>query len=171
VTILIRCMLFLSSYFPLALIIWILFFEERPLLAWVSLGMGLLGLIGMFVYFLGFAPRMSPIREKVTSRHARGGEVMGYVASYIIPFVTLPLSGWQQIASFVIFVFILGVVYVNSEDMIRVNPMLNLLLGYRLYEVTLEHGEDSYALITRRRIKRGDTVSLVTVGSGIFLEK
>ncbi len=96
---------------------------------------------------------------------------MGYVASYIIPFVTLPLSGWQQIASFVIFVFILGVVYVNSEDMIRVNPMLNLLLGYRLYEVTLEHGEDSYALITRRRIKRGDTVSLVTVGSGIFLEK
>ncbi len=168
-TLLTRWMLFVSSYFPLAVIIAILFFQEQRILALSFLFVGLAGLLFLLGYFYIKAHRLSYERHKILSRHARGGEVMGYIASYIFPFVTFPLSGWQQIVSLLIFIGILGVVYVNSEDMLRINPTLNLL-GYHLYEVTIEGGKDSYALITRRTIDQGETLHMTLIGHGIFLE-
>jgi hypothetical protein len=168
-TIFVRCMLFISSYFPLTLIFWILFIAQQPVWAWSILGVGLIGLFGMLIYFFKIVPEMAPIQEKVTGRQVKDGDVMGYIASYIIPFVTFPLNGWQQIATLVVFVAVLGIVYINS-DMIRINPMLNLM-GYHLYEITVENGTESYSLITRNRIKLGETVHIVNVGRGIFLEK
>jgi hypothetical protein len=167
--ILVRCMLFISSYFPLTLIFWILFMTQQPLYAWIILSIGIVGLIGMLLYFFGIVRTFSPIQEKVTGRQIRDGDVMGYIASYLIPFVTFPLNGWQQIATFSVFMIVLGIVYINS-DMIRINPMLNLL-GYHLYEITIENGAESYSLITRHRVKSGETVRIVDVGRGIFWEK
>lgn len=170
-TVVLRILLFVSSYFPLAVIICLLAYEQQPTLAWLALAIGLLGLIGMLTYFGLIVPTKAPIQVKVVSRQARGAEVMGYIASYIVPFVTFSFSGWQQIASLLIFLFMLGVVYVNSEDMLRVNPMLTLLLRYRLYEIEVEQGDGSYALMTRQRVKRGDILQVIDVGSGIYVEK
>lgn len=171
-TLFLRLMLFLSSYFPLAVILFILYLKDQPIVAWVSLGVGLVGLCWLLIYFFGYVPRVSPIADRVKERHGRGGEVMGYIASYIVPFATISLDGWQQITALLIFLFMLGIVYINSDDMLRINPMLNIL-GYRLYEVSLEHGDagETYALITRRRIKRGDTVQLATIENDIFIEQ
>ena len=170
-TLFLRLMLFLSSYFPLAVILFILYLKDQPIVAWVSLGVGLVGLLWLLIYFFGYIPRVSPITDRVKERHGRGGEVMGYIASYIVPFATISLNGWQQITALLIFLFMLGIVYINSDDMLRINPMLNIL-GYRLYEVSLEHGEagETYALITRHRVKRGDTVQLATIENDIFIE-
>lgn len=168
-TLFVRCMLFVSSYFPLALIIWVLFLTEQPVLAWSSLSIGVVGLSLTFVYFFKVLPAMTPIQEKITERQIKDGDVMGYIASYVLPLVTFPLDGWKQVVVLLVFVLVLGIVYVNS-DMIRINPMLNLV-GYHLYEIKVEHGTESYSLITRRRIRRGDTVRIVDVGRGLFLEK
>ena len=168
-TIFVRCMLFISSYFPLALIFGILFAVQQPVLAGSVVLVGLIGLIFTLVYVFVFSRRLEPLQGKIVERQEKGSEVMGYIASYVVPFATFPLGGWQQIGAFLLFMFVLGIVYVNSE-MIRVNPVLNLL-GYRLYEVTVENGEDSIFLITRRHVKRGDIIRIVDVGPGIFLEK
>jgi hypothetical protein len=112
---------------------------------------------------------MTAIQAKITERHEKEGDVMGYVASYLVPFVTLPLNGWQQIFTLSIFILVLGIIYVKSS-MIRINPMLSIL-GFSLYDVTFENDSDSYSLFARRRIKRGETVRIVDVGRGIFLEK
>ncbi len=166
----VRSMLFISSYFPLTLIFFVFLFQDHLLWAIIVLAIGSIGLLCTFVYFFRILPKYSPIQQRVTGRHARGADVMGYIASYVIPFVTFPLATWQQVAALLIFIGMLGTVYINSEDMIRINPMLNLV-GYHLYEITVEHGEDSYALITRRRVRRGDTVHLIDAGKGIFLER
>ncbi len=168
-TIFVRCMLFVSSYFPLTVIILILFATQQPLFAWITFGIGLVGLIFTFVYISKIAPRTAPIQVKITGRQVKDGDVMGYIASYIIPLVTFPFNGWQQITTLLIFIFVLGIVYINSE-MIRINPMLNLA-GYHLYEISVENGEQSYSLLTRRRIERNEVVRIVDVGSGIYLEK
>lgn len=165
----IRCMLFLSSYFPLAVIFWVIFVAQQPVLAWSAVIVGGLGLLFTLVYIFGVVSRLEPIQGKIAERHEKGSDIMGYIASYLVPFATFSLSGWQQIAAFLLFMFILGVVYINSE-MIRVNPVFNII-GYRLYEVTVENGEDSIYLIAHRRVKRGDTVRMVDVSPGIFLEK
>lgn len=166
----VRCMLFLSSYFPLFVILFVLLGEEQPVLSWAFLSIGLFGLAVTFLYFNTVVFRRSPIRGDITSRHARGSEIMGYIASYIVPFATFSLSSWRQIIALSIFILILGIVYIFSEDMVRVNPVFNLL-GYRLYEVTVAQGKDSFALITRRRIKCDDRALLIKVDNGIFWEK
>ena len=112
---------------------------------------------------------MADISAKITERQEKEGDVMGYVASYVVPFVTLPLNGWQQVSTLLIFIVVLGVIYVKSS-MIRINPMLSLA-GYNLYEISFENDPDSYSLFARRSIKRGETVRIVDVGKGIFLEK
>jgi hypothetical protein len=170
-TLFFRLVLFVSSYFPLSVILFLLYLRDYPIVAYAALVVGLLGLLFMSVYFFGYVPRVAPHLETVRERYAHGGEVMGYIASYVVPFVSFPLGGWQQIAALLIFLVMLGIIYVNSEDMLRINPTLNLL-GYRLYEVSLEQGyaDETYALITRRRVKRGDTLKLVTIENGIFVE-
>ena len=171
-TLFLRLMLFLSSYVPLAVILFILYLQSQPILAWVALGLGLVGLFALLIYLFGYVPHVSPVEDTVTEQHGRGGEVMGYIASYIVPFATITLDGWQQIAALLIFLAMLGIVYINSDDMLRINPMLNVL-GYRLYEVSLKHGfeGETYALITRHRITRGSTVRLVALENDIYIEK
>lgn len=168
-SLLVRSLLFLSSYFPLALIFFLLFIGQQPIWAIVVLTIGTAGLIMLLLYFFQFARRLAPIQERIVGLHTRDGETMSYIASYIIPFVAIPFGGWQQALALLIFVLVLGIVYVNS-NMIHINPMLNLM-GYHLYEITVEHSGEPYSLITRRRIERGETLRLVDIGSGIFLEK
>jgi hypothetical protein len=166
----VRFILFLCSYLPLFAILFVLLGGDQPVLAWIFLGVGLLGLALTYLFFKLVAFKRSPIRGDITSRHARGSEIMGYIASYIVPFVTFSLGNERQVIALIIFISILGIVYVFSDDMVRINPMFNLF-GYRLYEVTSEQGKDSFALITRRRVKCGDRVLLIKVDNGIFWEK
>lgn len=168
-SVLVRTMLFLSSYFPLALIFFFLFIQQQPAWAIGILAVGAMGLLIMLLYFFYFAQRFAPIQEKITGLHGRDAEPMSYIASYLIPFIALPFSGWQQVTALLILIVVLGIVYVNS-NMIHINPMLNLL-GYHLYEITLADSKETYSLITRRRIGRGETLHLVDIGEGIFLEK
>jgi hypothetical protein len=167
-TIFIRWMLFISSYFPLTLIIWILFITQNPRLAWISLIIGTIGLTFTILYFI-ISLKASPIQVKIIERQEKEGDVMGYIASYIIPLVTLPLNGWQQIFTLLIFTFVLGIIYTNSS-MIRINPMLSLR-GYRLYEIMVENSTDTYSLLSLNNIKKGDNILIVVVGRGIYLEK
>jgi len=168
-SILVRSLLFLSSYFPLALIFFFLFVTQDPIWATVVLVIGASGLLIMILYFFQIAPRLAPIQERVIGVHGRDADTMSYIASYLIPFVAIPFGGWQQAAALLVFVVVLGIVYVNS-NMIHINPMPNLM-GYHLYEITVENSGEPYALISRRRVGRGETLRLVDIGSGIFLEK
>jgi len=163
----VRSMLFVSSYFPLALIFCILLFDKQRFWAIIILFVGLSGLITMLLYFLVVTPAKNIFDEKVTLSLHDALPILSYIASYLIPFVAFPLEGWQQITAVLVFITVLLVVYVNS-NMIYINPMLNLI-GYHLYEVTLEHSELSHYLIIRHRIVRGERLQLVKIGDGIFL--
>jgi hypothetical protein len=163
----VRSMLFVSSYFPLTLIFSIFLFDKQRLWAVIILLVGLSGLLIMLLYFLLIAPRRAVLHEEVAELHRRDGDVMSYIASYLIPFVTFPFSSWEQMAAIIVFMVVLMIVYVNS-NMIYINPMLNLI-GYHLYEVTLEHSELSHYLIIRDRIVRGERLRLVKIGESIFL--
>lgn len=159
--------MFLSSYFPLALIFFVLFVSSRPYIAASILAVGLLGLLGLWIYFRQ-VKRLAPIRITVTGFQRLDAEAMSYIVTYVIPFLAIPFSGWEQGVALSIFFVVLGILYVNS-NMIHINPMLNLA-GYHLYEVVLEGG-GIQALISRRRIVRGASLSVVRLGEDILLDK
>lgn len=167
-SIFIRLLLFVSSYFPLAVIFFVLFLRKDPLTAIAILSFGTLGLVGLAVY-LRVVNRFGPISVKVKDVTKRDAESMSYIVSYVIPFLAVPFNGFEQGVALGVFFVVLAILYVNS-NMIHINPMLNLG-GYHIYEVTLED-ETIHALISRkRRITRGATLSAIKVGEDILLEK
>lgn len=165
----VRVMLFVSSYFPLALIYGIFLVKAHPVWAAAIVFFGLLGLLIMLIYFLGAAQGKAASHETIASVQQHDGDTMSYIASYLIPFVSFPLGDWTQVTAIVIFLVVLLIVYVNS-NMIYINPMLSIL-GYHLYEVEFAQGKLSHYLISTRRLWRDDSVTVIRIGDGMFLEK
>ena len=162
-----RGILFLSSYAPLTLIFALLFFSERPLVAAISLGVTALGLLGLAYFLLG-ARRLGARQSKVVAVRSRDDQVMSYIMSYLVAFLSVAFSDPRHLVALAAFFLILAYIFINA-NMIHVNPTLNFL-GYHLYEVTLEDGE-VYNLIARGRVRRGATLTFVTTGDDILLEK
>ncbi len=166
-SILIRILLCLSSYFPLAAICAVQFFFNGKRYAGIAvLAIGTLGLIGITIY-LKVARRLNPISLNVQSVSRRDGEAMSYIVSYLLPFIALPTANPANIISLAVFLLALMVLYINS-GMIHINPMLNLA-GWHVYEATFENG-DTAALLSRRRIRRGRDIRIIKMDDDIYLE-
>lgn len=162
-----RAVLFVSSYAPLTVIFAVLFFRDRPLVAAINLAVTALGLLGLASFLLG-ARRLAARQGTVASIHSRDDQVMSYIMSYLVTFLSVAFSDARQLIALAAFFVILAYIYINA-NMIYVNPTLNLL-GYHLYEITLQDGE-TYNLIARGRVRRGATLTFVTVGDDILLQK
>ena len=166
-----RGVLFLSSYFPLVLIFCILQLGKWPLWA-VALLFGVFGigsLLGTWFYFWFMRHRGYVERKKVINFSKRDSEVMSYIASYLIPFVTFPLDTLQQLAAVFVFIVVLLTIYVRS-NMIYINPVLNVV-GYHLYEVEIEHSQQPHYFIARKPLERNREVRFVRLSDDIYLEK
>lgn len=81
--------------------------------------------------------------------HARpkDGDVLAYMATYLVPFLGVDLTDADGVVVFVGFLLVLGIVYVNS-NMLFVNPLLSIA-GYHTFDVTDPQGHE-YTLITKR---------------------
>lgn len=166
----IRVMLFFSSYFPLVLIFCALLWGMWPL--WAILLLGGLGLASLVVtlFYLEYMRRTVPARPaKIKNFTRRDADVMSYIASYLIPFVSFSLASVQQAIALIVFFGVLLIIYVRS-NMIYINPMLNIA-GYRLYEIEIEQGEFPRFYIARQRLKRTQDIRFIQISDEIYLEK
>ncbi|HLG60385.1 MAG TPA: hypothetical protein VKY19_00520 [Ktedonosporobacter sp.] len=165
-----RVMLFFCSYFPLTFIISILAIGLWPwwviALLFCTLGLGSLALT--WVYFSWMLRRQYVEQKRVVNFARRDSEVMGYIASYLIPFVSFQLGSWQQIFALGIFLTVLLIIYVHS-NMIYINPMLNVV-GYRLYEIEIEHSQGTHYYIAKKRLERDHAIRFVALSKDIYLE-
>ncbi len=166
---LIRCILFFSSYFPLMSIFSIFLWRKHLHSALGILGFGIFCLLVMALYFFRQLRRGGVSQTKITEVQRRDENVMAYIASYLIPFVTFPLDSLEQTLALLVFIGVLLIVYVNS-NMVYINPMLNLV-GYHLYEITIETDKMSRYLITCQSVKPDRTLYFVEIGDHICLEK
>lgn len=162
-----RLLLFLSSYFPLSLIFFVVLVQDHWRIAIAVLAIGSGGLLWMLVY-LRTAQKLGPIPVTIVAFQRRDAEAMAYIVTYIIPFLVIPFHGWKEGIALAIFFVVLGILYVNS-NMIHINPMLNLF-GYHLYEISVEDG-GVHSLLARRTIRHRESVTVVKLGDEILLEK
>ncbi len=162
-----RVLFFVSSYFPLSLIFFVILLAKHLRIAIVILVCGAIGSVWMLLY-LRAIKKFGGQKVTVAGFQKRDAEAMAYIVTYVIPFLAIPFSDWRESTSLVIFFGVLGILYINS-NMIYINPMLNLC-GYHLYEVTLDDGS-VHSLITRRRIYHGITVTAVRADDDILVEK
>ncbi|QRM34787.1 hypothetical protein [Microvirga sp. VF16] len=162
-----RIILFLSSYIPLWIIFAVMTLRERPYLGSIFIGLAILSLLGTLLY-MRLVQRLQGIGMRIGIIRRKDSDTMSYIASYVIPFAATAFNDIEQVVSLVIFLVVLCVVYVNT-GMIHINPLLSIL-GYNLYEVEDDQG-NSYFLMSKRRLRRGDDVTAIDVAESIFVEK
>ena len=160
-----RFFLFLSSYFPLSLILFVLLIKTHWQAAVILLAIGLVSLTVLLLYLWSLR-NTAPMRVMVAAVQRRDRDVMAYLTGYVIPFLAVPFNGWDRGIGLALFFGVIGVLYIKS-NLIHVNPML-AILGYRLYEITLQDG-GVHALITKQRVVRQEALWVAKVGDDILI--
>lgn len=138
--------LFLSSYTPLFALVGLRAIGRSSPVAWISGILIIGGALGT-VLFLRTASKKPRGGYELLDVERKDGDVVAYVATYLLPFVTVFTGGWRDIASLVALIGLLGWLYVRSR-LIYVNPIF-LAMGYHLYRVipaTLGTADDSEAV-------------------------
>jgi hypothetical protein len=155
--------LFLCSYAPLFAILAIRFEH-----IWLIVTCGLLAGVGFGMGAAVLLRFRSVTASTWVARTAedRGGEVAGYLATYLLPFVTVAEPGVRDVIGYVLFLVIVGVIYVRSS-LVQINPTL-YLFGWRLYGIEVGDGWSGY-LLARRPVKRGEELRTVRMTERLFV--
>lgn len=137
--------MFLSSYSPLFALLAYTGRHDRRI--WVTLiSACVVSIVGLLIVMLTLRGQRGPALTVAHSR-PQDGEVMSYIAAYLIPFLGLDVATQSGAVTLVVFLLVLMVVYVNSS-LLFVNPVLSCG-GYRCFEVEDVDGH-AYSVLTRR---------------------
>lgn len=155
--------LFLGSYAVLFAILAIRFTGH-----WLPLVCGTLAVVGFADTWriATAAGSKEPQTYKVEEVRDRGPEVAGYLATYLLPFVTVAAPSVRDLLGYTLFLVVSAVVYVRSE-MVQINPAL-YLIGRRVVSVRTGAGRWVY-LVTRREPEVGTSIDAVSLRGDVVV--
>ncbi len=93
--------------------------------------------VELLAVLLHNASRGSDATWDVTDVRDQGGAVAGYLATYLLPLLNPNVHGLRTTAAYVIYIATLYVVFVRSDGLVVINPML-YLFGYRIFDTLLK---------------------------------
>lgn len=181
--------LFVTSYFPLFLLIIIRQVSENSDylnyagFEWVSIKVFLLkfglsailsmvSLIGLFGYWktLGnieeVAENGRPVKIKDVKN--KNSEAIGYIATYIIPFLFQSFSSWYECISVLFLLGIIYRIYINSS-LLLINPILSF--RFSIYEIEYTDGdkEKNGLIISRDKYLQDEAdIKIYEIGHKLF---
>ena len=98
--------------------------------------LSIVGIVGIIVLMHNLKSNLSNgTMAKVTKISNRNSESIGYIATYIVPFLATDFSSWFECAIFIVVMVLIYTIYTNS-NMILINPLLGL--WYSLLEIEYE---------------------------------
>src|SRR4051794_6541686 len=122
----VRILLFLSSYAPLLALFGV---RQRncPIELVVLEAAAVISVVVLLVVVQvqrGYSDTMVKIR----AWQPKDADTLGYIATYLIPLLSVNLGKFDDVLALGVFAVVLGIVYCNSS-LLYTNPMLNLF-GY-----------------------------------------
>ena len=158
-------LLFLSSYAPLFGLLAIRF--EEPWL-WIScLTLAGIGVVSLLL-LLRLDARAEPGPHVLASATDAGGEAASYLASYLLPFLTVARPTPRDVIAYAGFLVIAAAINLRTS-VAQVNPLL-YLLGYRVLSVTDDHGLRAY-IITKRSLQPGERVAATRFRDDVLVDR
>jgi hypothetical protein len=164
-----RTRLFLSSYVPLFAIAALRFDGT-----WLRLGMLAAAVLGVasLISLIVASQRIERRTVQPTAVRDLGSEVAAYIATYLLPFLTVSQPRARDLIAYGLVMATIGVVYVQS-DLLGVNPLL-YLLRYRIYALEgarrTRDGADADAVImSRRRPIANQPIVVHELSEGVYL--
>ena len=146
--------LFLSSYTPLFFVFALLGTFGDGWAIVVNILVAVAGVIILSSVFYYAKLKLKDQKLEVATTQVRDGDVLAYVATYIVPFAAMNATNARDRWAIVLFVALIALLYVRSQ-LFYVNPLL-ALAGYRLFQVATEH-DVSVVLISRQHFIRSHT--------------
>jgi hypothetical protein len=155
----VRIVLFLSSYAPLLA----LFGVRRRHCVPELIALEATAVVSVLVLwlFVRMQRGYADTSIKIESWDTKDADTLGYIATYLIPLLSLNLGNFDDVLALGVFAVVLGVVYCNSS-LIYTNPMLSLM-GYHLFEVKESDGP-IWTLLSRRKHLNLDQLMTSRVG-------
>lgn len=145
-------MLFLSSYSPLFLLLFVRFPGLGKQL--LFLAVSLIGVASLLFLLLRNRSTTAAGRLPVRVRSA-GSEAATYLASYLLPFLTISKPSWLDMLAFAGFLAVAYVVNAQSS-LLLVNPTL-FFIRYKVFQITDNNGRSVYVL-SRKPVVEGEKI-------------
>ena len=160
-----RGRLYIGSYAGLFALLAIRFDTTWVRLACVALAVLGAAFMVWIVYVVAYRTGAEPIR--VADVEDAGAEASGYLATYLLPFLTIASPSVRDVAAYAVFLAIGGLIYVRSE-MTQVNPTL-YLLGWRIAKVSTNEGWRGY-VIAKTHPEADEVIRVVSLNSAVRVE-
>jgi hypothetical protein len=160
-----RSRLFFGSY---ALLFSLLALRFQEL--WLEIACAALATIGfadMAWIVFGVSRRTAAEPIRLAAVEDAGPAIAGYLATYLLPFLTTPQPTDRDLAAYLLFLFVTGLIFVRSE-MTQVNPTL-YVLGRRVVKITTDRGWEGY-VVMRSNVGEGAVIRAVPLNSQIRVE-
>jgi hypothetical protein len=162
---LVRALLFVSSYAPLFVILAIRF--QGEILRGLCAGLAAIG-FGYLAVVLGAVSRHAQQRAyPVVAVEDASGQAAGYLATYILPFVTAPSPSAADLAGYCILGLVALVIFMRS-GLAQINPTL-YVLGWRV--AAIRTGTTGYYLVCRRLPRPSAEINAVRVAGLLVREE
>lgn len=175
-----KILLFLSSYTPLFLILFLKSIsqaiekfqanEQMPLVDFLASHI-ILTIVIFIIILLIIVPNiilvliLKDVRNTTNPKQLRVHSVqkmnhiyMEYLVSYIFPFLSFDFSNIFDVLSLLLLFFTICWIYINS-DLLYINITFNIL-GYNLYNVTDFYNNNVMTLSKKKQLKTDDLLSV-----------
>lgn len=148
--------------------------DHRTSAAASALGFGFASLGLMLVALLLYnAHRAGGVYWTVSDTSEQGAAVAGYLATYLLPLLAVGTGGWRLTAAYGIYLLVLWVVYVRSDELVLINPTL-YLFRFRIYNAQVRVDSDPprmqrVLLLSRLQITDGARIRIKPLGGDNYL--
>jgi hypothetical protein len=160
-----RAQLFLGSYALLFTLLAIRF--EITWLEVACAALATLGFLDMLWIVFGVTRRKEPEPIVPATVSDAGSDVAGYLATYLLPFLTVAEPNTRDVIAYILFLLVTGLIYVRSE-MTQINPTLYLLCR-RVVRVTTTDGWSGY-VIMRTHPEPSEPIKTVSLNAEVRVE-
>lgn len=182
--------LFATSYIPLfVLIAFKQISENIPFLTWGGLnidsiiicvqkfGLSILSIAISIIGFIGYKwtfqnlEKVSPNGDNVTIVRIdnKNSESIGYIATYIVPFLFQSFDGWYELFALFFLMVIIYRIYINS-NLILINPVLSF--KYSLFEIEYKQQngkiKNGLIIIKNKHVDEDEIVKIYEIGFKLF---
>lgn len=112
---------------------------------------------------------------RVVKINNRNSEAVGYIATYIVPFLASDFTSWYECVIFVVLMALIYVIYTNS-NMILINPLLSVwcsLLEVEYKTVGDSSGElhDALVITDNKEFKENVNYQIYPIGFKLYYGK
>ena len=129
----------------------------------------LFGLFGIYVLFTNFEGRIkNGYLVKIIDIENKNSEAIGYISTYIVPFIFQDTNDFFDLSSLLIVLIIIFLIY-SKSNMIVINPILNIT--HSLYQIEFSQNgiKKKGMLITKiKEIDENQEITINQISNNIF---